>query len=93
MDEAGHLMGAPDLAVEVLSFGARNEERDRVAKRRLYETQGVREYWILDWHLKQVEVYRREYGELRLVATLLPEETLTSPLLPGFACSVSGLFN
>lgn len=92
MDDAGHLTGAPDLAVEVLSPGSRNEARDRTAKRKLYETQGVREYWILNWRLKQVEVYRREAGELRLVATMLPEETLTSPLLPGFACVVSELF-
>lgn len=93
MDDAGHLTGAPDLAVEVLSFGMRNEERDRTAKRRLYETQGVREYWILDWRLQQVEVYRRTEGELLLVATLLPEETLTSPLLPGFRCVVATLFD
>lgn len=93
MDDAGHLTGAPDLAIEVLSFGLRNEERDRTAKLRLYEAQGVREYWILDWRFKQVEVYRRESRELRLVATLLPEDTLTSPLLPGFACEVVGLFD
>ena len=93
MDEAGHLIGAPDLAVEVLSFGARNEARDRTAKRKLYATQGVREYWILDWRLKQIEIYRREQGELLLVTTLLPEETLTSPLLPGFRCSVASLFD
>lgn len=92
MDDAGHLTGAPELVVEVLSFGMRNEARDRTAKRKLYETQGVREYWILDWRLKQVEVYRREAGELRRVATLLPEETLTSPLLAGFGCVVSTLF-
>lgn len=93
MDEAGHLTGAPELVIEVLSFGPRNEERDRTAKRKLYETQGVREYWILDWRLKQVEVYRREQEELRRVATILPEETLTSPLLPGFSCPVTDLFN
>lgn len=92
IDDAGHLTGAPELVVEVLSFGMRNEERDRTAKRKLYETQGVREYWILDWRLKQVEVYRREAGELRRVATLLPEETLTSPLLAGFGCVVATLF-
>ncbi|MCL4835690.1 MAG: Uma2 family endonuclease [Caldilineaceae bacterium] len=68
MDEAGHLTGAPELAIEVLSFGIHNEERDRTAKRKLYETQGVREYWILDWRLKQVEVYRRAHGKLRRVA-------------------------
>lgn len=93
VDEAGHLTGAPELVIEVLSFGMRNEERDRTAKRKLYETQGVREYWILDWRLKQVELYRREQGELRRVATLLPEETLTSPLLPGFSCPVAELFD
>ena len=93
MDDAGHLNGAPELVIEVLSFGMRNEERDRTAKRKLYETQGVREYWVLDWRLKQVEVYRREAGELHRVATLLPEETLTSPLLPGFGCVVSTLFS
>ena len=93
IDNAGHLTGAPELAVEVLSFGARNEARDRTAKRKLYATQGVREYWILDWRLKQVEIYRREQGELLLVTTLLLEETLTSPLLPGFRCSVASLFD
>jgi Uma2 family endonuclease len=93
MDDAGHLTGVPELVIEVLSFGPRNEGRDRTTKRKLYETQGVREYWILDWRLKQVEVYRREQGELRLITILLPEETLTSPLLPGFACVVSTLFS
>lgn len=75
MDNAGHVTGAPEFAVEVLSFGVRNEERDRTAKRKLYETQGVREYWILDWRLKQVEVYCRKHGELRLVTTLPPNVT------------------
>lgn len=58
MDDAGHLTSAPELAVEVLSIETRNEERDRTAKRKLYETQGVQEYWILDWRLQQVEIYR-----------------------------------
>lgn len=93
MDDAGHLTGAPELAIEVLSFGTRNEERDRTAKRKLYETQGVQEYWILDWRLQQVEIYRREQGELRRTATLFKDDTLTSPLLPAFACGVSDLFS
>jgi Uma2 family endonuclease len=92
MDNAGHLTGAPELVVEVLSPGATQEQRDRQFKRKLYETQGVREYWIADWRLHQVEVYRRERGELRLLATLLAGDTLTSPLLPGFACPVERLF-
>jgi Uma2 family endonuclease len=49
------------------------------------------EYWIVDWRSRQVEVYRREDLVLRLVATLHPVDTLTSPLLPGFTCEVAAL--
>jgi Uma2 family endonuclease len=92
MDDAGHLTGAPELVVEVLSPGAQNERRDRQAKRKLYEVQGVREYWIADWQLRQIEVYCRQEAGLRLAATLLVGDTLTSPLLPGFACPVERFF-
>jgi Uma2 family endonuclease len=92
MDEAGHLTGAPELAVEVLSPGVENERRDREAKLKLYESRGVREYWIVDWRVQQIEVYRRDQARLHLVATLFTENVLTSPLLPGFACPVARLF-
>jgi len=92
MDEAGHLTGAPELAVEVLSPGVENERRDREAKLKLYGSRGIREYWIVDWRLQQVEVYRRDQAMLRLVSTLFPEDVLTSPLLPGFSCPVARLF-
>lgn len=92
LDEAGHLTGAPELVVEVLSFGGQNEERDRKLKLKLYESRGVLEYWIADWRLKQIEAYRRDEGELKFVSVALPQDTLTSPLLPGFACQVAQLF-
>lgn len=92
MDEAGHLTGAPELAVEVLAFGEKQEKRDRQFKRKLYETQGVREYWIVDWRLQQVEIYRRAQAELHLIATLFAQDELTSPLLPGFICPVKRFF-
>ena len=92
MDEAGHLTGAPELVVEVLSPGPENERRDREAKLKLYESRGVREYWIVDWRLRQVEVYRREQALLRLIATLFAEDELASPLLPGLTCPITRLF-
>ncbi|HSX83263.1 MAG TPA: Uma2 family endonuclease [Candidatus Saccharimonadia bacterium] len=92
MDEAGHLTGAPELAVEVLSPGVENERRDREVKLKLYESRGVREYWIVDWRLQQLEVYRRDQAMLRLAATLFAEDVLTSPLLPSFSCPVARLF-
>ena len=91
-DEAGHLTGFPELIVAVLSPGEKNIRRDREAKLKLYSLQGVQEYWIADRLAKQLEVYRRENGSLVLVATLLAEDELTSPLLPGFHCLVSRLF-
>ena len=92
LDEAGHLTGAPELVVEVLSPGADNERRDRVAKLKLYASRGVQEYWIADWRLQQVEVYRRETATLGLMATLLSNDELRSPLLPGFTCPVARFF-
>lgn len=92
MDEAGHLHGSPELAVEVLSPGSKNERRDREFKLKLYSARGVQEYWIADWRLKTLEVYRREGGRLALTATLQSGDTLTSPLFPGLEIPVETLF-
>jgi Uma2 family endonuclease len=92
LDESGHLTGAPDLVVEVLSSGVENERRDREAKLKLYASRGVQEYWIVDWRLQQIEVYRRQQVLLKLTATLLNNDNLNSPLLPGFSCSMDRLF-
>lgn len=92
LDEAGHLTGAPELVVEVLSAGSENVRRDKEAKLKLYSSRGVEEYWIADWRLKKVEVYRRENARLVLVMTSIDDDELTSPLLPGFSCIVSKLF-
>ena len=88
----GKLHAAPDLVVEVLSPGRSNKQRDFEAKRLLYSRQGVREYWIVDWRLRQVHVYRRQEQALHLVGTLIEEDTLKSSLLPGFALRLVDLF-
>jgi Uma2 family endonuclease len=92
IDQAGHLLGAPDLAIEVLFAGTENEKRDREIKLKLYSTRGVFEYWIADWRAKQIQVYRRENGVLKLAMTLFESDTLTSPLLPDFSCLISQIF-
>ena len=92
LGDDGKLHGAPDLAIEVLSFGSRNERRDRDAKLKLYSQRGVLEYWIADWREKRLEVCRRDSGSLKLATTLLAEDDLTSPLLPGFKVKVADLF-
>ncbi len=92
LDEAEHLTGAPELVVEVLSPGAKNEQRDRQLKLKLYSQQGVQEYWIVDTALRQVQVYRRDNALLTLVVTLQARDALTSPLLPEFSCPLNRIF-
>lgn len=89
----GHFHGAPELAVEVLSFTGSNEQRDREAKLKLYSRRGVKEYWIVNWLLREVEIYRRQRLSLKLMATLGAADDLTSPLLPGFRCRVGEIFD
>jgi len=92
LDEAGHLIAAPELVVEVLSPGEKNEHRDKKAKLKIYSTYGVLEYWIADREQRKVEVYRREDGLLKLGLSLYVADELTSPVLPGFRVAVSQLF-
>lgn len=92
LDEAEHLAGDPELVVEVLSPGEKNERRDREVKLKPYGSQGVLEYWIADKRLQQVQVYRRQQGVLKLVKIVLTTEEITSSLSPGFTCWVSRFF-
>jgi Uma2 family endonuclease len=93
VDDAGHLTIAPELMVEVLSPGDQNEQRDKEVKLKLYSRHGVQEYWVLNWQIKTLEIYRRDGVQLQLVATLLGNDTLTSPLLPDFSVVLSIIFN
>jgi Uma2 family endonuclease len=93
LDESGHLVGAPELAIEVLSAGSDNERRDREVKRKLYAVRGVQEYWIVDWQKQQIEIFRRDGNGLPLIATLFDRDVLSSPLLPNFEQSVAEVFS
>jgi Uma2 family endonuclease len=92
VDEAGHLTVAPELIIEIFSPGELNEQRDREVKLKLYSLHGVQEYWIVSWQLQTLEIYRRTDAQLQLVTTLLQNDTLTSPLLPGFSVPVVQIF-
>lgn len=52
--------GAPDWVVEVLSPGT--AARDHIAKRRIYETAGVREYWLVDPETRMLMIYQLQQG-------------------------------
>ncbi|HEY7063148.1 MAG TPA: Uma2 family endonuclease [Chloroflexota bacterium] len=92
LDDSGHLQGAPELMVEVLSPGRANERRDREIKLKQYSRYSVQEYWLLDWQGRTVDVYRQSPAGMILAATLHSGDTLTSPVLPGFSAAVARLF-
>jgi Uma2 family endonuclease len=92
IDSSGHLTGAPELIVEVLSNTEKDKKRDRETKLKLYSVQGISEYWIADREQQLIEVCRRKNGILKKAMTLFKVDQLTSSLLPGFSCEVSSLF-
>jgi Uma2 family endonuclease len=82
---------APDLAVEVRSPGTWRYDVGR--KRSLYELHGVRELWLADTASRTLLAYRRSQptAGFDLALELGADETLRSPLLPGFAAAVGEL--
>ena len=86
------LVAAPDIVIEILSPGRENISRDRIAKRQLYAKHEVTEYWIVDSENRSVEIYRLAGQSLELAAMLRSEDLISSPLLPGFDCPVSKIF-
>lgn len=92
LDDSGHFQGSPDLVIEVLSYGKQDKRRDREVKLKLYSREQVMEYWIVDWRLEQVEIYRNREGSLLLDRTLSKNEDLTSVILPNFICAMSEIF-
>lgn len=92
LDTSGHLTGAPELIVEVLSKTEKDKKRDRETKLKLYSVQGVFEYWIPNREQELIEVYRRKNGILKKEITLFKGDKLPSHLLPGFSCDVGDLF-
>lgn len=89
-----NVRGAPALVVEVHSPGT--SRRDRLQKKALYAREGVREYWMIDPDANTIIVFRRTAeGGFPMVATLHAgtADTLTTPLLPGFALELSHYFH
>lgn len=70
----------------------KEKKQDRRNKLKLYSVQGVREYWIVDYQQREIEIYRRNQARLEKAVTLSDQDTLTSPLLPEFQCAVESLW-
>ncbi|MBQ9486230.1 MAG: Uma2 family endonuclease [Selenomonadaceae bacterium] len=60
----GTIYGVPDMVVEVLSRATRR--KDLTIKKDIYESNGVKEYWIIDPWAKAVDVYILREGKFEL---------------------------
>ncbi len=60
----GSIYGVPDMVVEVLSKSTRR--KDLTIKKDIYESNGVKEYWIIDPWAKAVDVYILRDGKFEL---------------------------
>lgn len=83
----GFLSIPPDLAVEVLFPNDRWSEV--IAKVGEYLASGVKEVWVADSDLRQVQVFRSDGPPSIYKAD---DELTSERVLPGFRCEVSELF-
>jgi Uma2 family endonuclease len=91
--DGGRPSPLPDIAVEVRSPST--WRRDRTIKKPTYERQGLPELWLVDTVAQVVLVFRRSTPQATtfdVELTVARGETLTSPLLPGFALAPDELF-
>jgi Uma2 family endonuclease len=71
------------------------EEYDVGAKKAAYERCGLPELWLVDTAASEILVFRRSMSQTAVfdVDRQIPRgDTLTSPLLPGFALPVTDVF-
>ena len=76
---AGHVRGAPDLLVEIVSPGS--ARRDRVLKLGLYRETDLREYWIVDPTERSVDFLALRSATFEPISA--PDGHYRSPTFPG----------
>ncbi len=83
--------GAPDMVVEILSPST--AYYDIKKKYKVYEKSGVKEYWIVDPEMKNVELFSlTEQGKFVLSASISDKGVVKSGILSGFEISLEDVF-
>ena len=82
--------GPPDLVVEVLSPAT--AQLDKKSKRRIYARAGVKELWLVDPLLLQVQRYDFARDQAKPVQLIEEDESFETPLLPGLVVSAAEIF-
>src|SRR3989337_1269616 len=81
-----NIEAAPDLIIEILSPSS--AYYDLRHKMRVYETSGVKVYWVVDPIETEIEVYQNINGEFRLFNKACQSGVIHSALLEWFAAEL-----
>lgn len=88
-----HIVGAPDLIIEIMSPGSENVRRDQVVKRQTYARFGVKEYWIVEPIAEVIEITRlQQENVLASIGIFRNADEIVSPLLPDLSFTVKDIF-
>lgn len=71
----------PTLVVEILSPAT--ARRDRIDKKKVYEANGVDEYWLVDPHRKEISVFHLTAGKYDVGSHFQAHQKLRSEVLVG----------
>jgi Uma2 family endonuclease len=89
LDERGCL-GAPDLVVEILSPG--NSKKEVRQKFEVYQEAGVREYWLVNYYERMVQVFVLKESKFIGLPPVVEEDTLTSVVFPELKIDLEVIF-
>ncbi len=88
MENGNRVIGAPDIAIEVLSPSTAS--KDWLIKSRLYERQGVKEYWIVSPNDRAI--YQNVLKEGQYETITRSDGQLTTEILEDFSLDIEALF-
>lgn len=90
--DARGCIGAPDIAVEILSPG--NNVNKLKFKREVYEEAGVKEYWLLSIGNQTFFRYiLGDDGKFKPTRLLVAGEKVTTPILPSYELDLEKVFD
>ncbi len=85
-------LGAPDLIVEILS--PHTTKRDLTVKYKLYEENGVKEYWVASPDAKTLIIYTlNDKGKYESSRLFTLGDVVASKVLKGFKLQLDDVFN
>jgi Uma2 family endonuclease len=89
LDERGCL-GAPDWIVEIVSPST--AKKDLNDKFQLYESQGVREYWIVHPQDQSLNAFLLEHGRFQFRGIFGPGQQVPVGIFPGYHVDLNEVF-